>query len=1036
MIALGLLLVGCPGVFALDPSLDLNQYAHTAWTFRGGFSKGRVTAFAQTPDGYLWLGTEFGLLRFDGVRSIPWRASGDEQLPHNWIRSLRTAPDGTLWIGTFRGLASLKNGRLTRYPALAGKEVYALFVDHEGTVWAGGGVSGVAGTLCAIQGGSARCEEERSGLGNWVAAVNEDRGGNLWLAAQTGLWRWRPGPPQRYPAPYPLIGASQALSASDDGTLLIATPDGISQLADGKVSSYRLPGAIPRFRPQRMHRDRDGGLWIGTLDQGLLHVHQGRTDIFTQANGLSGNSVTQLFEDREGNIWVATRDGVDRFRDLAVRTMSANQGLSSGPPWSVLASRDGSVWMGSNGGLSRWADGQVTIYSQQSHPGLPADGVGALFEDHRGRLWVSTLRGIAYFEDGRFVPVDPLPPGHTHAIAGDTAGNLWLINDTQGLFHVREGRVVQQMPWATLGLKAAASALLVDSAERGVWIGFGGGVALVKDGRVRASYAISDGDNRINDLRLDRDGALWAASERGMSRVKDERVATVGSSNGLPCDAVHWSMEDDNQTVWLYMACGLVRIAAGELNAAISDPKRRLQTDVFDDSDGVGLRGSSPTYDPHVAKSADGRLWFLPNDGLSVFDPRRLSINTLPPPVQIEQVTADHTTYEAGSALRLPPLVRELEIDYTALSFVAPEKNRFRVKLEGWDPGWVDVDHRRQAFYTNLAPGQYRFRVTASNNSGVWNEAGAFVDLSIAPAYYQTAWFRTTSVAGFAAVLWCAYRLRVRSIQQRSEQLALINAKLEAQIVERKQAEVALRQAQADLAHANRVSSMGELSASLAHEVNQPIAAAITDANTCLRWLSRDHPDLEEARAAASRTVHDGRRAADIVNRVRALFTKGTLQRELVDFNELIREMTLLLHAEAIQCAVSVRTSLAPELPQVAGDRVQLQQVLMNLMMNSIDAMKDLDGTRELTLRSQHGEDGHVLISVSDTGVGLPLQTVEQIFDAFFTTKSHGTGMGLRISRSIVDAHHGRLWASANVPRGAIFCFTLPANRDRPADAD
>ncbi len=258
-------------------------------------------------------------------------------------------------------------------------------------------------------------------------------------------------------------------------------------------------------------------------------------------------------------------------------------------------------------------------------------------------------------------------------------------------------------------------------------------------------------------------------------------------------------------------------------------------------------------------------------------------------------------------------------------------------------------------------------------------------------------------------------------------QLQRENDYLQEQIAERKQAEEELRQAQADLIHANRVSSMGELTASLAHEVNQPIAAAITDANTCLRWLSRDQPDLEEARAAASRIVQDGRRAVEIVNRVRLLFQKGTLQRELVDLNETIREMMLLLHSEATKFAVLVRTELAADLPQVMGDRVQLQQVLMNLMMNSIDAMKDVDGTRELTIQSQRGENAQVLISVSDTGVGLPPQQADKIFDAFFTTKTQGTGMGLRISRSIVESHAGRLWAADNSPRGARFCFTLPS---------
>jgi signal transduction histidine kinase len=235
-----------------------------------------------------------------------------------------------------------------------------------------------------------------------------------------------------------------------------------------------------------------------------------------------------------------------------------------------------------------------------------------------------------------------------------------------------------------------------------------------------------------------------------------------------------------------------------------------------------------------------------------------------------------------------------------------------------------------------------------------------------------------------------------------------------------------LRELEADLAHLNRVSSMGELTASLAHEVSQPIAATIIDASTCLRWLSRDQPDLEMARAAAERVAQDGKRAGEIVSRVRTLFKKGTRQRESVNLNETIQEMVLLLRNEATQFAVSVRAELDADLPQVLCDRVQLQQVLMNLMMNSIDAMKDVNGTRELTVQSQSGEDGQVLISVTDTGIGLPPQQADKIFDAFFTTKPHGTGIGLRISRSIVGAHGGRLWATDHPPRGARFSFTLP----------
>jgi PAS domain S-box-containing protein len=243
---------------------------------------------------------------------------------------------------------------------------------------------------------------------------------------------------------------------------------------------------------------------------------------------------------------------------------------------------------------------------------------------------------------------------------------------------------------------------------------------------------------------------------------------------------------------------------------------------------------------------------------------------------------------------------------------------------------------------------------------------------------------------------------------------------------ERRQAEEALRQAQADLARINRITTMGELTASLAHEVNQPIAAAVTDANTCVRWLNRDHPDLEEAREAASRVVKDATRAAEIISRTRLLFKKANPQWESVDLNEIIREMVALMSGEAARYSISVRTELAAELPQVMGDRLQLQQVLMNLMMNSIEAMKDAAGARELIIRSERTDDGQLMVSISDTGVGLPAQQADEIFNAFFTTKPHGTGMGLRISRTIIESHGGRLWASDNSPRGASLYFTLP----------
>jgi signal transduction histidine kinase/ligand-binding sensor domain-containing protein len=787
-IALGIALVCVARVSALDSALDVTQYAHTAWIFREGFAQGQVTSIAQTRDGYLWLGTEFGLLRFDGVRSVPWQAPGNRRVPNNWIRSLLAARDGTLWIGTLEGLASWADGTLTEYPELAGRSVNTLVEDREGTVWAGGYFGGIGlvraptGTLCAIKNGSTQCDS--SAFGQWVGSLYEDGDGTLWGTAQNGLWRLRPGARKHYQIPMSAISSLQTLNEHDAGRLLIADENGMRQLVEERVIPYPLPGARSGFKPDRVLRDRDGGLWIGALDRGLLHVHQGRTDVYTQANGLSGDFVMRLFEDREGNIWVATKNGLDRFRDLAVRTISANQGLPSVAPWSVLATRDGSMWLGSLDGLIRLNGGQVTTYRTPSHAsarrarskperargreifdaGLPDNGVGTLFEDGDGRLWVTTLRGIAYFENGRFIPVRKLPAGRALLIAEDGERGLWTTNNVHGLYRLRGATVIEQIPWAALKLEKPATALVPDPTQGGLWLGFQSRVAYVKDRAIRTSYAAADGlaQGRVNHLRFDGNGGLWVAMEGGLSHVKDGRVVTLSSRNGFPCDAVHWSMEDEDQSVWLYMPCGLVRIAAKELNAAVGDPTRRLQTTVFDGSDGVALRPTPALYRPQFARTADGKFWFLPGDGVSVLDPRRLSINTLPPSVRIEQVTADRKAYDAASGLRLPPLVRDLEIDYTALSLVAPEKNRFRVKLEGRDPDWQDVGNRRQAFYADLAPGTYRFRVIGSNNSGVWNEAGAFLDFSLAPAYYQTTWFRAASLVAVLALFWALYQFRLR----------------------------------------------------------------------------------------------------------------------------------------------------------------------------------------------------------------------------------------------------------------------------------
>ena len=768
--------------FGLDPSLDINQYAHNSWKIRDGFTKSRIQTIAQTPDGYLWLGTEFGLLSFDGVKVVPWKPPTDQQLPSNTIFKLLGARDGTLWIATDKGLAKWDGKRVTQYPEFAGQFVFALLEDRDGVVWAGSYSfeAPPTGKLCAIHAGSIQCHGANGSLGRGVLSLYQDKRGNLWASGQNGVWRWKPGPTEFFPVPG--ISHGKEIFGEDlDGTLLVVAESGIKRLVNGKPEEYRVPGAVGQFRAKSLFSDRDGSLWIGTSNSGIVHVHHNRTDVFSSSDGLSGESVNTFFEDRENNIWVTTQSGLDRFHEVAIPTFTVRQGLSNGNVESVLAAKDGNVLIATVGGLNRWNNGQIEIYGDSNLQSRQiANHSQSLFQDSQGRIWVVTLREFGYLENGRTTPISNIPGGVVRSMAEGTEGMLWIANQDFGLFQLQSGKLVQQIPWQGLGHKDFASSLASDSLHGGIWLGFfQGGIVHFRDGKVQASYGANDGlgAGRVNGIWLNQDGTLWAATEGGLSLLKNNRFATLTTNNGLPCNTIHWMIEGDDNAFWLYTSCGLVRIARTELNAWLSavdenrDAKFAVQTTIFDSSDGVTITMYSTGLTPQVAKSRDGKLWFPSVDGISVVDPFHLSLNRLPPPVHIEQISADHKTYDlppgANGQIRIPPLGRDLEIDYTALSLVAPEKVMFRYMLEGYDHDWQEAGTRRQAFYTNLPPRNYRFRVIACNNSGVWNEVGASLDFSIAPTYYQTTWFRVSGVAAFFVLVVGLYQLRVRHVAKR-----------------------------------------------------------------------------------------------------------------------------------------------------------------------------------------------------------------------------------------------------------------------------
>jgi len=1012
--AVGMLLL-CPRASALNPSLEVKQYPHTAWTHGDGFM-GETRSIVQTSDGYLWLGTEFGIVRFDGVRFVPWLPPVGRRLPSSDITALLATRDGTLWIGTTEGLESLRDGRLTDYAKIAREPVFSLLEDHEGAVWVG-----LHGRLCAIRSGNTECSEPHHLLrGVAMQSLFEDKERRLWAAGSgSGLWLWNPGPPQRVLSGLFTIWP-HALAPSDHGMGLIAAAGGILRQVVGKnVTEYPIPGKQQPFA-RLLLRDRDDALWIGTA-QGLLRVYRGKKTRFTHGDGLSSDSVSVLFEDHEGSIWVGTTNGIDRFREPAVFTISADQGLL-GRATSVLAARDGSLWIGTDRGLHRWDQGQMTDYPaptgprpplhgelnsglfQMAEPGLKDDQVMSLFEDLRGRIWVAGRAGAAWIEGAHFTRVSGrLPVGPVNAILPDGRQGIWISYPFYGLCHVVDGKVVESAPWPWSDEnEPRLSAVISDRASDGFWIGFKHqGIAHLVGRQVGTIFGSKQGlaGGRVWNLHIDQEGTLWAAMQGGLSRIRDGHVETLTSKSGLPCDAVYWAIEDDASSLWLYTACGLVRITRRELEAWASDPKRAVHTTLFGEADGVRVHALLRPFTPVVTKSPNGKLWFAHLDGVSGIDPQHLPFNPLPPPVHIEQVTANGRKYNAASGLPLPPHIRDLVIDYTALSLAAPEKVHFRLKLEGQDPDWREVVNQRRVEYSNLPPGSYRFRVIAANNSGVWNEAGDTLEFSIEPAYYQMNWFRALCVAILLTMVWAGYRLRVRTLQQRQQRL-----QERQRLLEREHQLLAQHEQEISALNEQLTKAQEQERIRIASELHDGVLQQITSLNLRLGTATLNLPPNSDAKPrikeVQQKLIQIGVELRHLSHELHpVLLQESGLPAALSAYCEEFSRV------RAIPVSCEVDESVADLSPGAALCLYRIaQEALGNVAKHSKAKQAEIRLGRS---------NGNVCLSVSDDGVG-------------FTPDGKSGGLGLINMRERVHQVHGTFEFDSEPGRGTRVRATVP----------
>jgi signal transduction histidine kinase/ligand-binding sensor domain-containing protein len=781
-VGIALLLLAITRVgYALDAVNLLTQYAHSAWTPQEYGLAGTPLSIAQTTDGYLWIGTTAGLVRFDGVKFVTWTAPAGQELSSQYVVSLLAASDGSLWIGTLNGLSRWQHGKLQRY-ALGPGSINAIFEDANRDVWIGRGADvSPDARACRVDSSHLRCYTAATRLelptsACCVFSFLRDPQGSLWIAGDTALVRWKESGFTTYRPAVLQTNQGQAgafLAETRSGALLVGMTrsgpgGGLQRMTDGELRPFALPGFDgSQLEVTAIYVDRNDDVWIGTPREGLYRIHDRRVERFRSSDGLTSDNVYAIVEDREGDVWVVTSRGIDNFRDLHVTTFSPREGLMAEEVDSVSASSDGSLWIGSANGVNVLRHGVWSVI--RAREGFPGLQVTSMLEDHEGHLWIGADTGMSVYENSRFNPVlrpDGAPLGMVVGMAEDTKHDVWLelAGVSPRLLHLRDRKVLEEITAPPL---PAARKLLPDS-RGGIWLGMTTGDLAYRDGSAAKVFSYPRTSNHpvtpVIQLQTGSDGTVYGATESGLIGWKDGVRRTMTAHNGLPCTRTFALVFDLRGNLWLYMECGLVEVQESDVGRWWIDGSAMVRPRLYDQFDGaqpglVSFNGA--------ARTTDGRLWFANGAALQVIDPARIGRNAVPPPIHIEGVVADRVSYAPRSDLRLPALTRDLEIDYTALSFAMPQKVRFRYRLDGYDDDWRDSGTRRQAFYSNLPPRSYRFRVAAVNNDGVWSETDAQLQLTIPPAFYQTGWFKVFCAAAVVAVICLTFAVYAWQLKAR-----------------------------------------------------------------------------------------------------------------------------------------------------------------------------------------------------------------------------------------------------------------------------
>ncbi|MFL6353197.1 MAG: two-component regulator propeller domain-containing protein [Bryobacteraceae bacterium] len=774
-LALISLVLGALPLLALDKSKELNHYGRQTWRTESGLPQNTIHAILQTHDGYLWLATEDGVVRFDGLKFVVFDSQNTPQLRSNNIRSLLEDRERNLWIGTADGLTRFNGSgfeTFTTGQGLPSNSIWSTYQDRSGALWAL-----TADGLARYRGNRFQAYSSRSGLSISIAGMAEDSRGSLWIGTQDGVKLFADGgfsdPPFSGSLPH---GNISAILADASGRIWIGAPTGLSVYQDGNVTTYTVHDGLPSNRIAALYQDRNGTVWVST-DAGLARISENAIQRFPANDPLYGSIVLSIFEDREGSLWLGTdSDGLTVLRDQRFTSYGRKEGLPDDFVRCIFHDRNGVVWIGTNnGGLDRFENGRFSALTTKD--GLSSNVILSLAEDSAGSLLVGTPDGLNIVRKsakGSSGPIqiltsaDGLADDFVRSIYKDADDSLW-IGTRRGLSHwTKQGfRTYTQAD----GLGNDVVGALLRDHEGNLWIGTLRGLTRFNAGRF-TNYTVKDGlsSNVITALAEDENHVVWIGTKDaqsnhgGLNRFQSGKIFRYPSSLGIP-DVIYGILEDSRQNLWLPAKTGIFKISRNQLNGFAEGRTSSINVASYGPIDGLRVSECSGGGHPAASASPDGTLWFATLRGVATINSQQSELNHSPPPVALESVYVDDQVLNPARATDISPGHSRFSFEYAGLSFIAPRNVRFRYKLEGFDRDWNNAGTRRVAYYTNLSPGRYRFRVQARKHEGLWNESGASFAFRLRPRFYQTYWFYFLLLLASILLIWQIYRWRVKQVE-------------------------------------------------------------------------------------------------------------------------------------------------------------------------------------------------------------------------------------------------------------------------------